>query len=381
MKIELQRNVRLVSYDVLMDIGIRQKKPVHLAILKAIEETDGKANPAYIAKNLLGNRPKIAAENIIRRCISLNLVNEKWELTADGKKSLETEMIFVPERGAYRIWVAADPFLPSRIVYKEAIQEDDNINKIQFESELKPEFKKANVSLPQEILDLKDAEISLLGNTREFIKIIEIHGKGRKVSLDEDDKLVIKLQIDSSENYPKVIASGDLGNLNVFSNELQTDFGLSWEFVWKNLLGTDYTKWEPLKKQLKVNFDDLNDKEKYSFLSVKSFEKPQLQNFGHFDNAKVENIPIISLDLTQAQKWFDWLIMNTEPKSYCNKKNFDKFITFIRGKFKDYIEGIKAPDQKSLAEKIKKRDLVKNGKLTKSYWRLQAPIDLELGGQ
>ncbi len=379
MKITLQRNVKIESYEVLMDIGISRKKPVYLAILKAINETGGKANSDYIAKKLLGNRPKIAAENIIRRCVSLNLVNEKWELTDEGKKALETEMIFIPERGAYRIWITQDPFLPSRVIYKESIQEDDNINRIQFKAEFNPEFKKANTPLPQEILNLIDNEINLLGRSREFVKILEIYSQGRKISVKEDE-LILKIIVNQQDDYPKATINGELGNSDFFENKILSDMVLTWEMVWKNLLGIDYSRWDSKKKQLKIDFNKLSEKEKFSFLSTILFEKPQIQNYGSFDETFVENIPIVPIDLSQAQKWFDWLCLNIEPKTYCDKKRYEQFIISIKNNFIDFSDLLIVPEQRRLAELIKARDLKETGKLTKNYWRIQAPIDLELGG-
>jgi len=380
-EIKLKRNVKMKCYDVLMDVGIQQERPAYLAILNSIKETNGKGNPDYIANKLLAGRPKEAAINILRRCLELKLIDENWILTKDGEKAIENNRIFIPERGTYKLWITDELLLDQKILHFESIGNKANIGDIERSEIDLEEFDKLRIEIPLDILEKNMDTLSLFGSVRKAVKIIEIHKYGHKAELDSNNRLEIEINVKVDSTKPTISLSGKIGSSKEFMNILDITTILIFEYIWKELLGKEYTNWELYCRKLKVNFEDLDEEGKRTFKINRIFEKPRIGPYGVFDTTVVENISIKPIDFINAQKWFRWLLNNTNPGKYCWTTNYEDFIGKIKQKFPDYNDKLVSPNQETLAKIIKRDSFEKKKELSHSYWYFQAPIDLMLGGE
>ena len=116
MNLELKRKLKLESYDVIMDIGRNTKRPDLIAVLKLADEMGYVTSNEIITRLLGDNYPKSVGERIITRCKELGLLDPENNLTETAREAIEGDVIFLPERGTYRIWFTRDPLFPQGCV-------------------------------------------------------------------------------------------------------------------------------------------------------------------------------------------------------------------------------------------------------------------------
>ena len=127
--LKLSRNMQVECWVVQGEISFAKKRPELLPLLMAVEEFSV-ASINDISRHLLfaeTGRRKVAERwlMIAYRYGLVSLVEEKpakYTLTEYGEDVLDTEKVFVPQQGLWKIWYSSDPLLSFPILKIESTE-------------------------------------------------------------------------------------------------------------------------------------------------------------------------------------------------------------------------------------------------------------------
>jgi hypothetical protein len=364
MKIALERDVRIVCLDVLMDISKKSDKRADLvAVAKRAKELKGKITPEAVCTDLI-NRPEAtsAGERILIRCQDIGILDGKYRLTEDGIRAAEEECVFIPERGSYRIWCTQDSLVSQKFLrYKR--KDDGPIWEDVYPGNPK---KKGKIDkTPKWVQDLSGKELQVYG-TDEVVRIENVQNKCRLV-MDPPPKLLVNLSVGQFES-PQVTISSKKWKVDSVIDAPK----LSFNDIWNNLLGNKMAKhW--VSNFLELNYDDLSDPEKRSFFRDIVINKPAIKKYDTFKKTRLERIPISPRTKKDADKWASFLFENS-INEYLSRDGYQSKFDEVKQNpaFYKFSDRLNLPEQQALAEKVRKE----NELLPREFWYLQAPLDL-----
>ena len=110
-----------------------RRKELEPVLRRAHEKREtGGTDAGDVAEHLLFERQsrKVVASRLLRIGTEFGLLREnerRYALTEDGERAIATGKVFVPEHGAWTVWVNEDPLLPSPVLRIEAWDEPDAV--------------------------------------------------------------------------------------------------------------------------------------------------------------------------------------------------------------------------------------------------------------
>ena len=371
MKITLERDARIVCLDVLMDMSKKSDKRADLvAVAKRARELGGKITPRAVCTDLINRPDAIAAgERILIRCRDIGILDNKYRLTGDGNMAAEEECVFIPERGVYRVWFTQDPLVPQKFLRYERKNDGSLIGDVLStppkNSKGRPKKKGKIDKTPMWVQDLSGKELHVYG-TDEVVRIENVEAKCRIVT-DPPPRLSVNVSVEQFESI----------EVSLTSKKWKVDSAidappLSFDDIWNNLLGNKMARYW-ISNFLELNYDDLNEQEKLSFLRNIVIDKPTIEGYGTFARTELKQIPISPRTRQDAGKWADFLFEHSineylSRDSYRSK--FDE--TKQKPAFYKFSDELNLPEQQALARKVRKE----NNQLPREFWYLQAPLDL-----
>ena len=371
MKITLERNVKIVCLDVLMDISKKSDKRADLvAVAKRAKELRGKITPKAVCTDLI-NRPDATAagERILIRCRDIGILDDKYRLTEDGIRAAKEESVFIPERGVYRIWCTQDSLVFQKFLRYEE-KNDGWLAQDVFSTSPKmakgsPKKKGKIAKTPKGVQDLSGKELQVYG-TDEVVRIENVEDKCRTVT-GSSPSLAVKLSVEQFES-PQVNLSSEKWKVDSAVDAPQ----LSFDDIWNNLLGKKMVRYW-VSNFLKLNYDDLSEQEKRSFFRDIVIDKPTIEKYGTFKKTRLERIPISPRTKKDADKWAGFLFENS-INEYLSRDGYQSKFDEVKQNpaFYKFSDRLILPEQQTLAEKVRKE----NELLPREFWYLQAPLDL-----
>ena len=367
LEVILTRDVDTQEYRVVMEISKTEKRDDILSVLKLVDETRAPITAETVCKKLLAKRPRRVGENIIRRLTELGLLNNR-RLSEEGREALERGQVFMPERGSYRILCTRDLLLPQVLLdLKEEGERPpwDPIRKEKQEEDLAD-------SSPEWLKEIEGSVVQLLGPKGDTIRVGGIEGKCVPRGSSEGAPLSVSLIL-RMDGHNELSLSGR------FQRRLPPP-DMHLEDAWMNILGNRAKDWTKKDAVLLCSFDDLSDSDRRNFTINLELKAPVLPVLGRFKRTVVRNVPVAPLHMNDAQRWAEWLLIETLP-GYVSEKDYERHVKQVSASFPRHQ--VRLPNQEELAKSVLEEEWKygEGGPMRKEYWYLRAPIDLNPGGR
>ena len=378
MKIRLQRKIQISCYEVEMIIATSQRREDLLPILELAKE-EGYLTGNIIREILFQDLPRRFTHEIINNLLYLKLVKEQtsnysdnfYILTESGQKAIENREVFTPEEGIYRIWFADDVLLG-----------DKNILRVKPIKEDYPNFRgqknKETITIPKRLEDKCGKIWQTLSSESYFtkIRIDDIKPKGRKIGFPRDT-LEIQWEIEEKKHSLKVIGTIDEKEIN---KSLHTEFleAYTQEKALYDIFSSPEYDWQDKRQKLLVSFQNISNFPDVikGFQQNINLKNIYLHNWDIFSQVDLSEIPINAKTLKDAQEWSQYLLRQEASQEYLTSAIYSKLWKKIACKFDEYQDSLEFPPQEKIAEQIYQENFKIN--LPRTYWHLQAPLDLKL---
>jgi len=298
----LKRSVEIETWQVLATIAKAGKRSELMPVLKRLEETGG-SDVRDIAEHLLFDTSsrRVVAERLLEIC-RLYLLAEKsdatYKLTGKGRLAAQTNQVFMPEKGIWKITFSNDPLLPYPIVKTDLFQEPSARSEIiGKDARSKLEERKKDIQetpgWTKKCLNIESTPC--MGG--EAIRIDEIERKGEKKYTRLD--LIIEWNITKKIVY----LLKENKKISQFPGPEREQEGVWLELLYKKGRLDD---WDEKSNELSINFDETCDSDRVSMLADFNFKQPKINTLGFFDDFLAEGISIMASDEENAQEWASW---------------------------------------------------------------------------
>ncbi|MDG7000335.1 MAG: hypothetical protein JRN15_14625 [Nitrososphaerota archaeon] len=371
MKLELRRDIVVECFEGLISISRGEKQDHLLSVIMLANENGGAVTPELVCEKLLPNRPKSVGEAVIKRCSSLDLLDENGRISTQGKVSLGTGQVFIPEQDRYAVYFTDDPLIEQKIIdiypVGEPILKDSLEN-----ARSKNKAKKGTDSvlrIPDSVINLEGKVFQLLGGNRDTVRLLKFESTGSKVSVPKIKNVSAALTLDGV-NSTKLQLSGDIG---VAIKPPDVNF----EKIWQDVLKEKRQLWNTRNDgRLGCHFEELNDAELNTFVRTMKFDLPDTKELGVFASATATDVPVAPASLIDANKWANRLLISkidayTWPTVF-EGECYDVVKTFVNMGYR-----IQLPSQAELAKCVRDKKVDSVVYPNAKYWFLQAPLDFQ----
>ena len=296
-----------------------RRKELEPVLLRA-RETDG-TNATDVAEHLFFEPSrKIVAERLLRIGTAYKLLERnggKYTLTGDGEKAIDTGNVFVPEHGAWTVWVSADPLLPSPVLRIEAWEEPDAFteNRKRRDEEKKRSFE----PLPDVIRNAQGTEITPPASEDGIaVRVDELEKEVEAADPGESLSLIWSVQ------ERRLRLQGEWGTREVDS-ELEAPETPPDE-IWDALLDSEGLSddWDLQRPALRVSFEETTGSERESMSRDLEFRTPSVPGFEEFDPLKVGGIAIAARSRDDARKWSAWRL-KARVRDFATSERYDEW--------------------------------------------------------
>ena len=370
----LTRRVALSKFEVLMEIG-RQERREELHSVLMIADRQGTVTAANVCNELLPGRPEAVGKAVIDRCQYLDLLDNKGALTKSGDEALRTGKVFVPERGRYLVWYTEDALLGRSLLDLQPVLESQANDEVAIARRENQRSREAASEKAEDISEtlgpLEGKTFPLMGPGGGIVAIRKVDKNGVPKRTDSSDDLRVTLTVPPS-------GASRLKLEGKFQRTLQPP-QVIYEEAWIQSLGPLAEHWADSRNPpaLRVAFDGLKEAELSSFLKSVHLSHPALARLGEFDDASVDDVPIIPQRKTDANQWAAWLLEQS-INGYTDDRQFQELVKNCELRFPDF-KNLELPSLEELALKLgKQKDA--EGRWPRRYWFLQAPRDLQVSG-
>lgn len=304
MKIEMNRKVDVVAYEVLATLSFPEDRSELLSLLQMAEEF-GSLNGDRVVdrKNgLLPGRPRVMGNRLLSMAVDLDLLEqshgENYNLTDFGKETLGNNTVFVPEEATWTIWVTKDPIFPARILHVERHKEgrsDRNRRPVQ--------------TLPSHIIDISDLSIELLRphhTNSSQLRVKDIKSQGRLSDYKTELNLIIIADI-GQQTIARAKGTIGSGKGKQINQRIQFE-GPEHEELFIMLMNQSEfgVDWNPDEGVLETGFDELSRTELREHLKTVQIKKPELGDLGSFNSVELKSIPLKARTGHDARRWAEW---------------------------------------------------------------------------
>lgn len=354
------------------EISFAKKRPELLPLLMAVKEF-GVASINDISRHLLfaeTGRRKVAERWLnIAKIYGLVSQNEekpvKFSLTEYGEDVLETEKVFVPQQGLWKIWYSNDPLLSFPILKIESAEIEKSYDVIKSKKDRKDNVQPDTIEGIPNVLagyfNRKTSGTALLSKDEIKLETVELKGEKNKPGLNLQLQWDVAQQTVSITGANKVTTTGpSLPEEHLWKAYLKNTPTGSGRYLIENLDTEDGV--------LKFDFESCESKDIIS--SQKSIEFPKIswEQFGAFNPITVRNVPIKPTDADDAQKWFDLRIQES-INTFCTESVFENLINSAKKGLEEYSP--LKPERRDLALKGWQQE-------NKNRWYLMATEDWDV---
>ncbi len=371
----LTRGATLRAFDILAEIGQGKKREELHAVLLLAKERKGRVSAEAVCEHLLLGRPETVGKAVIDRCRYYGLINSRGYLTDIGKRALEEESVFIPERGRYRVWFTDDPLHPPGLIdiqpqRERTLYREVRGNRANGDSETDPsrEEREKAANVPENLLGMEGKTFDLLSPEGDRVRILKVEPKGATVEDGDGRKLIFSISFRPGKP-PKLEAKGSYQRL-IDSPPIEP------RIAWRAVLGGRARDWDDERSPpaLRCSVSDLGADELDSFTTTVSCKKPELPGYGAFEDVEIPNVPIAPRGRKNAQRWAEWLLRE-RIDAYLDDSGYARLVAAVKQEFPDFT--VKLPGREVLAQRLRE-EITESGVLPEHYWYIQAPLDLTL---
>ncbi len=357
MNIKLERKIAVSKFKVILDIGRKEERSDIIALLLIAQSNNNQLSKKIVCKEFLFRYHNQMAENILRRCIEYEVLDNEYKITEVGFQAIEDGMIYRYYDGVSYLYATKDQLIPQRILDFQFI--DENIN---FRNEIRePDENPINlIDIPRWLKDIEKIEGKQLFDDEKTE--INVKSISEKVELIENLEMVVSINLTKK--------SCILETTGIFDdNHREIDYFPNFQIIWEELLANRITDWDWNDNKLEVH-SNISDTEKMTFKKKIKFKSPNIIDFGVFDSTSVE-VDIKPKTEVDANKWANWLL-----KHDINDFLFDAvFIERIQQNsmlFPGFT--IKFLSHEILAKEMEEDLDLEN--IPNAFWFVKAPLDL-----
>jgi len=355
--IKLKRKIDVSKYKVILDIGQKQERKDVIALLLIAKKYNNQLSTKIVCRDFLFRNHEKMAENILRRCIEYEVIDNDYKITEKGFEAIDDRMIYQYYDGVFYLYVTEDQLIPQRILNYEIVEEAIN-----FRNEIKgtndSEFNL--IDTPQWLKELETIEGKVLFNNEKTE--INIRSISDKVEFIEKTELVVTVNL--SEKSCILRTSG------IFNDQRDIEYFPSFMVIWSELMGNQIANWDWNDNKLRIS-NNLKDSEKSSFKRIINFNNPKINNFGTFDSISLE-VNIKPQTKVIADEWANWLLIHNindfifeDTLNKSKQKTAELFTEFT----------INFHSHNTIANQMRQRLNLEN--IPIEYWFVQAPLDIK----
>ncbi len=304
MRIEMNRKVDVVAYEVLATLAFPEDRTEVLSLLQMAEEFGSLTGEQVVDRKsgLLPGRPRVMGKRLLNMAADLDLLEQgnggRYNLTEYGHETLENETVFVPEEASWTIWATKDALFPTTILHVERHREE------------RPNRDRRGVQpLPPFVTSITNSNIDLIrphhtGSSQVRVKEIKLKGR---LSESKADLTLIIIADYGQETVARIRGKVGSGKGNQVDQRIQFEgpehlslFSLLME---QSEFGVD---WAVNEGVLRAGFNELSLTELRNHLKTIHVEQPDLDNMGSFNSVELKSIPLIPRTGDDARKWAEW---------------------------------------------------------------------------
>lgn len=327
----LRRPVAVRCWNVLGMVAKSSKRPELMPVLlRARERSQTSADD--VAEHLFFEQRsrRVVAERLLRIAESYGLLaqNERrYTLTEAGVAALDSEQVFVPERGAWTIWASNDPLLDYPVLRVDPWSEPTAFDELRGKD--KEGHEREFVDVPRTLRESVGRVGAPPGGGGALLRIDELADKGEAAQPDSTLHLVWNVA------EQKMRLEGALRGARV-STVLDAP-SLSPESVWQRLLESEglWSRWDRTRAALLVSFDETNDRERESLLRDLAIRTPALADLGKFDAVTIQDVPLHARTANDAGSWAVWRLQ-ARLRDYATSERFDAWTKEATAPFTSY---------------------------------------------
>ncbi|WP_426709729.1 hypothetical protein [Cetobacterium sp. SF1] len=330
---------------------IKCSKKMGLSSIKTIAELEKQCIREDIA-NFLKTRLD-SEENIDVRVkknllLPLGLIDNNYNLTSKGEHCVETNCVYLKEKGEY-IFVELEDNIFKAIIDVITCSSLDNLS-----------FSEKRSLKKQEIISIKDRD-----KKYKIFKDQEVFCEKKNVPTQV--QLNYEVELDGKYNF--YIEDIDYGIKEKKVQINLENINLSYKSILKILENRDNFIWNKDMEAMGITYDfgKKNNEENYTIKNV-IFKKNDFEiNDYNFDSITLEDIKVMPINEWEAQKWYFHRIENILKDNYIeidefNKQNEEE----LNSEFLSYYN----------LEKMEINEILEKLENTDEYWNLRAPLDL-----
>ncbi len=315
----LQRRIAVRCWNVLGMVAKASRRPeLRPVLLRARERNQTSAED--VAEHLFFEQRsrRVIAERLLRIAAGYGLLaqHERWfTLTEAGTQALDSEQIFVPERGSWTIWATNDPLLDYPILRVDPWSEPTAFEDVQRGKNKESDAREFS-DVPRTLLGAVGRVAAPPGGGRGLLRIDELADKAESVEPDDDLKLVWNV------GDGKMRLEGSLrgSQLNTVLDAPSTTV----EDVWQQLLESEglWSRWDRVRNALLVGFEETQDRERESLLRDLAIAAPTLGDLGKFNALIIQDVPLHARTVDDAGRWAAWRL-HARLRDYATSERFD----------------------------------------------------------
>ena len=303
-----------------------ERKELEAVLLRA-RETGG-TNAGDIAEHLLFAESRmVVAERLLRIGDVLGLLEVKggkYILTEEGEAAVETGKVFVPEHGAWSLWVSADYLLASPVLRVDAWEEtEDAVSESR-------KIERSLEELPDWVRNIEAIDV-----------VPPAAGDGVAVCIDELEEMAEAVDADAALHLVwnvqerQLRLQGKWGNKQVDSS-LETP-EMAPDAAWEALLDSEglLEDWDRRRRVLRVSFRGTAGGERESMSRDLEFRQPSVPGCGDFESVTVPGIAIAASSREDARRWSAWRL-NHRVSDYATLQRYDEWWKEASEPFAEY---------------------------------------------
>ncbi|MEY2840090.1 MAG: hypothetical protein RJB60_2389, partial [Pseudomonadota bacterium] len=331
-KIVLQRSVSVQCWNVLGTVAKARKRPELMPVLlRAHERSPTCADD--VAEHLFFEQRsrRVVAERMLRIAETYGLLtqNDRWfTLTEAGLAALNSDQIFVPERGSWTIWASDDSLLDYPILRVEPWNEPTAWDDVQQRKNNHSDVREF-VNVPLTLRRAMGRIAKPSGGGGGFLRVDNLAEKAEEA----DPNGELKVVWDVGDRKMRLV--GTLGGSPV--NTVLDAPDVASDDVWRQLLKAEglWPDWDNTRGVLLVGFQDTNDRERESLLRDLAISAPVLSELGKFDPLTIQDVPIHAKSLHEAGHWAAWRLQS-RLQDYATHERFDVWTKDAKEPFANY---------------------------------------------
>lgn len=372
MTLSLTRTPSVHCFRAVGDVSFARQREDLRAIAMFAVERGGALTADELHAALLPKLPRAASRRMLTLGEGLGLFRrereERWALTDEGHRAADAGTVFVPERGAWTVWLTDDPLVPvaERLLRVEPFKEPDagTEAKQRKEAPARREFVKLPAWVEAAVTAFKGTP-GWSKDTGRAVRVVHLESEVEPAEHLSALRLTVSLAPDAAGSVELRGTVDEVHRARAYAPPPDLTFRAAWALA----LGPRAGDWDG--RALGVAFEELNDTARERFLHTLAVTMPAHREWGALTASPVRDVPVRARAEGDAQRWAEWLVTNGVA-TYATASAYRARWEAAAARFPEHR--VAAVPQRDLAARLRAR----SGPNPPRYWHLQAPTDWNL---